>query len=188
MKIILLWSVMLCSGCAAVPAHEELPVPKGQLLASITMTASAHQGRTKRDARYLFYTDSPSNAKDRLLTGYEIVDAKIKDVFGGASDSANVTRAIAAVGLEPFDLQNEVKDTTVRLSKPGKPFLGPVCVVGDGADYEIMIATERGEFSLREHEPGCTIEAYAQFSPNIGKLKAVLDLLAQYYGRTKFGT
>src|SRR5262245_52369547 len=129
MRTVFILAVLFLSGCVDVSAQQEQPAPPGRLLASIKMTTAVSNGSTGSDTVYLFYVETPANVAGPLLTGYEIVDGKNKDVFGGASGSAKVIEAIEAIGLEPFDLQTEISETSVRLSKPGMPFLGPVCVV-----------------------------------------------------------
>jgi hypothetical protein len=103
-------------------------------------------------------------------------------VVGGGFDSKEVLKAIADVGLEPFDFQKEVEKEAEHRGKQYEPFM-----VLDGAEYEIVVMTDKGKFSLREWDPGYKIDTYAAYSPKIAKLKKVLDILAEYYGRLKFG-
>lgn len=124
-----------------------------------------------------------------LLTGYEYKDGEVRALFGGSSDSARIVQAVRDVGFEPFDFRSEVGATTARLDREaqarGERFMAPMVL--DGAEYEITIRTVGGVFVLKELNPGYTIDALAPHSTKIAKLKAVLDILAQYYGRTKFG-
>ena len=57
----------------------------------------------------------------------------------------------------------------------------------DGAEWEIVIVTRSGRFSVRTWNPGSSFDLYAEHSENLARLKTVIDLLAQYYGRLKLG-
>ncbi|HZP59480.1 MAG TPA: hypothetical protein VFB27_04075 [Opitutaceae bacterium] len=183
MKIVFVIFCLLLAGCAGIA-----PQPRGQFFASIKMMKGAFSGPTEKDTGFLFYTDDTSDAGRPFLTGYRIKNGGMEDVFGD-SDSAKVMDAIAAVDLEPFDFKKEVEEVTDRLNKEaekhGKNLLLPFAF--DGAEYEIVIMTKKGRFALRDWNPGVAIEACAPYSPKIAKLKAVLDLLAQYYGHAHFG-
>jgi hypothetical protein len=188
MRLIVVTLCLLLAGCANLSFHRVQYKPKGNLLVSIRKTEGSFTGSVKRDTGYFFYVETEPAGSDPTLTGYHIVDGDIKEEFGG-SDSKEVLKAIAAVGLEPFDYQKEVQTVTARFEKEaqqrGEQYIAPMAL--DGAEYEIIIVIDKGKLSLREWNPGSTIDAYAAYSPKIAKLKKVLDILAQYYGRFKFG-
>ncbi len=58
-------------------------------------------------------------------------------------------------------------------------------MVLDGGYYEITYDFDGVHFHIQGHEPGYDIDFYAQYSPKIAKLKALLDLFSEYYGRGK---
>jgi hypothetical protein len=147
---------------------------------SIRVTEGAFSGPTQGATGYFFHLREMANGGGSRLTGYRYENGVRREDFGGASGSAGVVLAIREVGLEPFDFAAEVADTVAR-DDLMLPF------VLDGAEYEIAIHTSTGVFELRAWNPEPTIHAIAPHSEKIAKLKAVLDLLAQYYGRTRFG-
>ncbi len=189
------WLVAL-GGCTGVAEGRRAPQARGVPLASIRLTKGAFSGESKGRTGFFFFVEQPTGAGEPVLTGYEYRNGGLLDAFGGGSDSTAVLRAIEAVGLEPFDFLAEVE----RIEKAAnglrerpeqltddQVFLMPPFAL-DGAQYEIVIETKTGRMVLQEWEPGAAIDFYAPHSPRIAKLKAVLDLLARFYGRAKFGT
>ncbi len=57
----------------------------------------------------------------------------------------------------------------------------------DGAEWEIIISSESGQFTLRKWNPSGDFENYAPFSDNIAKLVAVIKLLSAFYGEGRIG-
>ena len=181
-------SLWLCACAAALPAASK-ESDDDRLLASISVTNAAHSGPVRRRNGFFFYVRKEPGVAGPMLEGYEYRDGKQIDSFGGGSDSADVIAAIEKVGLVPFDFDREVQTLSARLGREaqqrGEPFLG--AQARDGAEFEIVIETGSGRLSLRAWNPGVTIDAFASHSENIAKLKAVIDLLSQYYGRLKIG-
>ena len=180
-------SLWLCA-CAGSPPAVSQETEPGRLLASISVTESAHAGVLGKKNGFFFYIRTPPGIVGPVLDGYEFRDGKEVDSFGGGSGSAEVIEAIEKIGLAPFDFEREVEDLTARLTREANA-RGELYVRGarDGAEMEIVIATASGRFELRAWNPGGDIDTLAQYSPNIAKLKAVIDLLSSYYGRLKLG-
>jgi hypothetical protein len=178
--------VTLAASCAAAPRAEPA---RGNLFASIRITESAFKGPIRDKQGFFFYLHEEPGVAGPMLEGYEFRNGKQVDEFGGGSESAGVIEAIRKAGLTPFDFKREVEEITARLQREatarGESFIGPQA--RDGAEWEIVIATESGPFTLRAWNPRGAIDQYAQYSKNIAKLKTVLDLLAQYYGQLKLG-
>jgi hypothetical protein len=176
--VLLAWWAVAGAGCSVSDSRN--PAPVGEAWASIRVTEGAFTGPTKGATGYFFHVREAANGGDPRLTGSRYENGVRREVFGGASGSAGVVLAIRAVGLEPFDFAAEVADTVARHDLM-LPF------VMDGAQYEITLPTSTWVLVLRAWNPGPTINALAPHSENIAKLKAVLDLLAQSYGRSQFG-
>jgi hypothetical protein len=161
--------------------------------ASILMTRTASGAVVERKTGFVFSTEPiPTGTAGeviRALRGDEYRDGRRVESFGGGTESATFVASIANVGLVPFDFDAEVAQVTARLSREaeqrGDTFLEPQG--RDGNEWEITIATQAGMFTLRAWNPRASIDAYAPYSDKLARLKAVLDLLAQYYGRLKVG-
>ncbi len=154
------------------------------------MTEAAGSGPIKADTGFYFYVRSaPPNVAGPMLEGYELHDGRVVDSFGGGSDSAMVIDAIVKTGFKPFDYEREVARVSAmlkaRAAESGEPFFEPQG--RDGAEWEILLVTADGRFTLRAWNPGLTIDVYAAHSDDFRRLKTVIDLLATYYGRTKLG-
>lgn len=165
-------------------------VPEGVLLASILVVEDAHSGPSKGRTGVVFLVrELPTNAVGPVLEGYEYRDGKVVDAFGGGSDSRGVIEAIKRSNLEPFDFQQEVTSATARLRKEAEGRDEQLILGGsrDGALWEIVVLTEKGRLSIRERNPGGSIDAYAPYSEHLARLKLVMDQLALYYGRVKIG-
>ena len=181
---------LLLAGCAGQPETLPREAPDYHLLASILMTETAGSGPVKANTGYFFYVrTAPPNVAGPMLEGYELRNGAAVDSFGGGSESAAVVEAILNVDLRPFDFDREVARVTAmlkaRAAESGEFFVEPQG--RDGAEWEIAIVTASGKFTLRAWNPGFTIDAYAAHSDDIRRLKATIDLLAQYYGRQKLG-
>ncbi len=103
------------------------------------------------------------------------------------SAGAATLAAIETVGLEPFDFRAEVAAVTARLRREaaarGEKYTLPAA--RDGGKLEIVIRTSRGTFRLEEWNPRTTIFALAPHSPQIAKLKAVIEILERHLGGEK---
>lgn len=169
--------------------HAPTPDPSRRLLASIIITESAFKGPIRRKAGFEFHVNDAPGLGGPFLEGEEYRDGKLVDSFDSGSRSAEDIEAIEAVGLAPFDFEREVSAVEARLKKEaeqrGEDYIHPGS--RDGAEWEVVIVTRSGRFSLRAVNPGETIDVYAEHSENLAKLKAVIDLLALYYGRLRLG-
>ena len=152
------------------------------------MTKSSFNGPIRRKTGFEFHVNASPGVGGPFLEGEEYRDGKLVDSFDAGSSSASVIEAIEKVGLPPFDFDREVSAVVARLEKEagqrGEDFL----VLGsrDSPEWEIVIVTRSGRFSVRNLDAG-SIDVYAEYSENLAKLKTVIDLLAVYYGRLKFG-
>jgi hypothetical protein len=185
----LLLALSLAS-CAGAPSAAPVTSTDRQLLASITIVESAHTGIARRKTGFEFYVHAmPAGVAGPVLEGEEFRDGRLVDSFDGGSDSAAVIDTIEKVGLAPFDFEREVEEVTARLQKNAAAGNPESLVTGsrDGAEWEIVIVTASGRLDARAWNPGSSIDGLAEHSENLAKLKAVIDLLAQYYGRLKIG-
>jgi hypothetical protein len=190
MKLLLSFLCAMFCGCAQPPiGHITARPPQGALFAYVKVTGGLFDGRRKGDTGFFFYVENEPGIAGPVLSGYQYQNGELRDVFGGGSDSEKTVKVIAAVGFEPFDFKSEVELVVDRLTKEaeirGKSFRRPQVL--DGAEYEIRVVTTKGDFVLREWNPGYEIEFFATHSDKIAKLKSVIDLLALDYGHLKFG-
>jgi len=188
--LLLVLCVAACaSGCASTQRHAPAADPARRLLASITITKSSFDGPIRRKTGFEFHVNDAPGAGGPFLEGEKYRDGRLVDSFDGGSGSAKVIEAIGKVGLAPFDFAQEVRTVEARLEKEaeqrGEDYIAPGS--RDGAEWEIVIVTRSGRFSVRTANPGGTLDVYAGRSENLAKLKAVIDLLALYYGRLEFG-
>ena len=183
-----LFLAVLLAGCASSQPAATASGPARTLLASITITESAFKGPVRRKTGFEFLVvDAPPRDGGPILEGREFRDGKLVDSFDFGSSSTRIA-AIEQVGLTPFDFDREVADATERARKQaeerGETFLHGA---RDGAQWEIVIVTKSGRFSLRAWNPVAEVDALAPYSENLAKLKAVIDLLVQDYGRYRMG-
>ena len=160
------------------------------LLASMTMTRSASKGPIHRKTGFEFHVvDAAPIGGGPFLEGEEYRDGKLADSFDAGSGAARVIEQIEKIGLAPFDFELEVSSVEARREKEAAQRGEDYLPLGsrDGAEWEIVIVTRSGRFRVRTWNPGASFDAYAGYSENFAKLKAVVDLLALYYGRLKFG-
>lgn len=177
------------AGCASAQPAADVTSADRQLLASITRVESAHTGIVRRKTGFEFYVHAmPAGVVGPVLEGEEFRDGRLVDSFDGGSGSSSVVDAIERIGLSPFDFELEVKEVTARLQKTAAE-RGEMVVTGsrDGAEWEIVIVTASGRLEVRAWNPGSSFDALAEHSEKLAKLKAAIDLLAQYYGRLKLG-
>lgn len=165
--------------------------PKGQLLASIKEVSYALEIPNKPNGTtgYYFYIENDSDGIGPHLTGCRYWNGEVLHVFGNGASSTDMLEAINNVGLEPFDYTAEVATTIDRLrleaKSRGDVYSPPI--IADGTKFEIVIQTHQGTFSFSDWNPGATIDALAPHNAKIAKLKTVLAILEQYYGRIQFG-
>jgi hypothetical protein len=191
MRLIVVTLCLLLAGCAGSSFRTWIQdKPQGNLLVSMRKIERDSTGSIEHDAGYFFYVETEPARLGPALTAYHIVDRDRREypLVGGRLDSKDVVKAIAALGLEPFDFQKEVQTVTTRLEKEAEQRGGGFFRVTDpsGTEYEIVIMTYKGKFYLRERDALSTIDAYAVYSPKIAKLKTVIDILAKYYGPLEF--
>jgi hypothetical protein len=176
------------AGCVCPPSAAPASDPARSLLASFIVTQSAFKGPIPRKTGFEFYVvATPPGLVGPLLEGRELRDGKVVDDFDWGSAPSEV-EAIERVGLEPFDFGREIAEATERARKQALA-RGEAFVHGtrDGAEWEIVIVTKAGRFNLRAWNPVADVNSLAPYSANLAKLKTVIDLLAQYYGRLKMG-
>ena len=185
-----LFIAVLLAGCTSVQPATTASAPARTLLASIMLTESSFKGPIKRKTGFEFHVrDAEAGVVGPILEGEEYRDGRLVDSFDAGSSSARVIAAIENVGLAPFDFDREVSAVVARLGKEAEQRGEDFLVLGsrDGAEWEIVIVTRSGRFTVRTTDPGGTTEIYAEHSENLAKLKTVIDLLALYYGRLKLG-
>lgn len=189
MKALLALACLVLAGCVGALSSDTKDSPRGTFFAEITRKQGAFSGAEKHRTGFGFYIEENDRAAGPTLIGYRYERGSRVRVIGGGSASREVVAALRAVGLRPFDFAAEVDACDARFQAAaksrGEVYFAPYTV--DGAEYDIVIATPSGEFSLKRWNPGPAINYYASYSADIAKVKRVLDLLAQYYGRVEFG-
>lgn len=158
---------------------------RGHAMLAIRMTEGAFYGKPKKDEGHYFCIDSHG-----CITGYRVQDGEIADLFGGGSyDSEIFLKRLRAIDFQAFDYPTEIQNVYTRekekAEKEGEQYIQRFVL--DGAEYEITYDFEGVHFLLRAWNPGCDIDFCAERSPRIAKLKALLDLFYEYYGRSKIG-
>lgn len=151
--------------------------PNGEFFASIKIAERALGPELKGITGFVFYRVDVPGVVGPMLDGYQYTDGELVDRISLGSASKRVIDEIQTVGLRPFDFAAAVK------ASPGR---GDAIVL-DGAKIEIRIMTPSGELRLEQWNPGALIDGHAPHSPDIGKLKTVLDILALYVGRSQMG-
>jgi len=174
------------AGCASyskktIGLPDELP--EGEPLISIMMTGRALIEAPKSPTGWVFFVHRP-DTQAASLRGFRLVEGKIEEsrVF-----SSRVLKEIEAIDFEPFELGDELALATARWKETpeGKEWVR--LRTFDGAEYEIIINSKRGRFSMREWNPSQDILFYAPYSEKIAKLKRVIDTLALHMGRKQLG-
>jgi hypothetical protein len=174
----LLGMVLLAALTASVSAHDTPAVkPRGELMASVKVVGNAFGQKPKGKTGWEFYVVNVPGVVGPMLDGFHYQDGELIDYVSAGSVSKDVVDAVNAVGLRPFDFAAAVKSAPKRMDT----------VVLDGTNVEIRVMTPSGELRLQQWNPGTTIDGYAPYSSDIGKLKAVLDILALYIGRSRMG-
>ena len=151
--------------------------PRGEFFASIKITERATGAKREGTTGFVCYRNDIPGVVGPMLDGYQYKDGELVDRISTGSASKRVIDEIQAVGLQPFDFAAAVKASPQR---------GETIVL-DGAKIEIRVMTPSGELRLEQWNPGAIIDDYAPHSPDIGKLKNVLDILALYVGRSRMG-
>jgi len=194
-RVIAAFGVLLgVAGCSASSDLDELP--KQEPLVSIMKTEDAFSGPAKAPTGWLFYAQqAPPKVIGPFLQSFQLSQGKIVGSHLEGSASADIIEAIEAVDFEPFDWKSEAVIAEARLKEDlirqatlqGKDvaYMPPVTL--DGAEYEIIINSKRGRFSMREWNPWPEIDYYAPYSEKIAKLKRVIDTLALHTGRKQLG-
>ena len=184
--------LMAVAGCAShskktIGLPDELP--KGEPLISIMITRGAFRLEqagadikfvpAKSPLGWAFYVEHPDTWR-ASLGGYRLEGEEIKEY---RAYSSSVLKDIEAIDFEPFELWDEVAIAKARWGETpeGKDLVR--LRTFDGAEYEIIINSKRGRFSMRERNPSEDILFYAPFSEKIAKLKRVIDTLALHMGR-----
>lgn len=174
----LLGMVLSAALAASVSAHETPAVtPRGELMASVKVVGNAFDQKPKGKTGWEFYVVEVPGVAGPMLDGFHYRDGELIDYVSAGSVSKDVLDAVNAVGLRPFDFTAAVKSAPKPMDT----------VVLDGTNVEIRVITPSGELRLQQWNPGAAIDGYAPYSADIGKLKAVLDILALYIGRSSMG-
>jgi len=185
-RVIAAFGVLLgVAGCASLFQDQELDrLPKQEPLVSLMITESALTRNPKAPTGWAFYAH-PETPRTTLHC-YELLDGEITKRHLGGFAAARAIEAIEAIDFEPFDWKTEAAIAETRWEKAFEGKEQPVRYnVFDGAEYEIVINSKRGKFSMREWNPYPDIEFYAPYSEKIAKLKLVIDTLALHIGRTQ---
>lgn len=169
-------SAVFAASCASAHGMPEIK-PRGELMASMKVVGNAFGQVPKGKTGWEFYVVDVPGVVGPMLDGFRYKDGELIDYVSAGSVSKGVVDAVNAVGLRPFDFDAAVKSTAKPMDT----------VVLDGTNVEIRVITPSGELRLQQWNPGATIDGYAPYSADIGKLKKVLDFLALYAGRSQMG-
>lgn len=166
---------LLLTGCASM--NEWHPFPYGELMFSIRETQGAFNGATEKETGIFFHLDDAG-----IITGY-VAEAGRRTEFipGNEMASSRLRFDLREIGFEAFDFKSEVRSIKEAMRARGE--IGPMTL--DGAEYEIRFVFEGVDYTLTEWNPRTEIDAYATMSPQIARLKAVLDRFARHYGHTR---
>ena len=168
------------------------PEPQSRYpVVSLLITQSAFSGPLKDKEGWIFYSVKQSPFPERLLLSNSFHHGQVEEDFvtGSSSGSSRVLKEIESVGLEPFDWLHELTVARDRYGEAHKYddsiFAEPSSL--DGAEWEIVVTTAKGEFRMKAWNPGPLIDFYAPCDDRIGRLKRVIDILALSRGRKELG-
>lgn len=156
----------------------------GELLFSFQTIEGSSGGDSVKGVNFSFYIN-----KGGLITGYYSKDGSVRDVFGGGTDSSNALRKqLKSLAFESMDFEVELRAAVTSYREATKQNGGRILVpaVLDGAEVEIRYNFEGVDFVLKRWSPQVEIDFYAPYNPKIEKLRALIDIFALYYGRSKF--
>ncbi len=181
--------VLLATGCRSPIGLEQ--EARGKLLFSIRETRDANDIVPKGINGVYFYIEDQELGDFRLrtITGYRVENGDVVDIIGGGSElSDELRRKVEQVAFVPFDFEAEVRRVdalnAARAARDGHgetvttPFFG-------GWECEIRFVYGSVDYTLKRRNPLGEINNYAPDSPNIAKLKALVDCFATYYGEVK---
>ncbi len=180
-RLLAIFLALLISGCASPISRRE--GPHGKLLFSAELVRGAFSGAPAGKTGFFFFQD------DGLITCYHFSRGTLTDVTGGGSfQSAEIMRELEKIGFEPFSYEAELEKTVAAMEQEAKrqgkeP---TIMMTFDGAEFEIHFDFQGSVFMMRRWNPGTEIDYYAGDSGSIAKLKAVIDIFARSYGRSKF--
>lgn len=171
-------------------AYAENKLPDQEPFLAIQITEGAFTGLEPAKSGVFFYSIDPGKGvMGPILEIYFLHDDKITKRISGGSRSRETIAAIKKIGLQQFDYNAEKEALDRRLGKEaaanGDQYFPPI--VSDGAEYKITYDLDGNHLSLTEWNPGSLIYFYADHSPNIAKLRDVINELCIYYGRLSFG-
>ena len=193
-RVIAAFGVLLgVAGCASLfqdPESDRLP--KQEPLVSVMITNVALTKTPKAPTGWAFYVrQEPSMTGQepfRYMDGYHVTEGIICERTGGGYPSSEALEAIEAIDFEPFDWKSEAAIAEARWKKAFEGKEKPTrYFTTDGAEYEIVINSKRGKFSMQEWNPWPEIVFYAPYSEKIAKLQRMIETLASYMGRTQLG-
>ncbi len=152
--------------------------PRGELMASMKVIGKRRLviSQKARPAGSFMSSTSPA-WWGRCLMGSVTRTANSSTMSVPVRCRRHVVDDVNAVGLQPFDFAAAVKSAPKHMDT----------IVLDGTNVEIRVMTPSGELRLEQWNPGATIDDYAPYNTDIGKLKSVLDILALYIGRSRMG-
>ena len=177
---------LLIAGCTAPSVLT--PRPTDQLLIAVEITETAFSGPVHGKSGFFLYLDDTLGGP--IVTAYEFRGGRVVDRTGGGSyESDEFLRAMDDIRFESFDYDAEIAEAAAEITrkeKEGAERVLPPFVL-DGSEYKIEVRYRGSVVRLQKWNPGAEIDFFASHSTKIAKLKAVIDLAARYYGRSKFG-
>jgi hypothetical protein len=175
---LLLALIFFSSGCASWQ-----PAPSGALLFSYRVVEGAFSGVPRHEIGTAFFLETP----ERTITGYRYRGKKPLEILqGGSVESDLLLQALREIGFTSFNYEDEVQ--TVEKFLRENPTNSTRVMTVDGASFEIKFAMDGKTFSMVRSNPRHDIDFYARHSPKIAKLKAVIDLFAEFTGKEIFNT
>ncbi|MEO6569775.1 MAG: hypothetical protein ABIO94_13510 [Opitutaceae bacterium] len=160
------------------------PFPYGDLLFSYSVTQGAFTGVEKKMTGIYFHQE-----KSGEIAGYRYEKGRLLDDFNGRPlNRAKLLREIQSIGFESFDYDEEIRAVDAMIAEEvrqgGATMMRPLTM--DGQEYELKFALGSVNFAMKRWNPQPEIEFYALRSPKIAKLKQLIDLFAQHYGKSLF--
>jgi hypothetical protein len=180
-RLLVAFMALLIAGCASSAKRSE--APHGKLLFSAELVRGAFSGTPPGKTGFFFFKDGD------LITCYHFSRGTLADVTGGGSfESAEILRELETIGFQPFSYEAALEKAGAMMEQEAKrqgkeP---TIMMTLDGAEFEIRFDFHGRMFSMRRWNPGAEIDYYSGHNDSIARLKAVIDLFARSYGRSKF--
>lgn len=157
---------------------------KGEPYAHFRIARQSFSPPFEKQTGYYFYKEDVGKPWGPTLTIYEFRNGTIVDERSTGTASRDVLNEIAAIDFSPFDYEGEIELAHDKYMQSEQQ---PYEVTLDGTEWEIMLQTENGPFSLRKWNPGSDFFNYSKFSTHLQKLEQVIRRLLMYYGETTIG-